>query len=324
MSTWTYRPALDGLRTLAVYLVLLFHVGVERFTGGFVGVDLFFVLSGFLVSTILFEELERTGRLDLARFYDRRVRRLLPAAVLLVVAACGVAFVVLSTVRRAPLVADAQAALLYVANWRFLLRKNDYFGAGDVDSSLFLHFWSLSIEEQFYVVFPLLLIVLWRAERRRRGGVVQRVHGRSEDDPPVERPDPLAGVGEDGVRRVRADLLAREVAAVEQHPDRRGRPAGPVVAQVLDVLLAAARPERRWLPRGLGGGPPAVEQPHVAQVPAARTRSSSRARAAAASTPSPHRVGAPTWMTSRSSHATNSMPGRSSSDSSSWTAASSS
>ena len=169
MTPWTYRPALDGLRTLAVYLVLLFHVGVGSLTGGFIGVDLFFVLSGFLVSTILFEELERTGRLDLAHFYDRRVRRLLPAAVLLVVAASGVALVVLSTVRRAPLVGDAKAALLYVANWRFLLQKNDYFGAGDVDSSLFLHFWSLSIEEQFYFVFPLLLIVLWKAERRRRG-----------------------------------------------------------------------------------------------------------------------------------------------------------
>ena len=172
MSPWTYRPALDGLRTLAVYLVLLFHVGVGSFAGGFIGVDLFFVLSGFLVSTILFEELDRTGRLDLAHFYDRRVRRLLPAAVLLVVAASGVAFVVLSTVRRAPLVGDAKAALLYVANWRFLLQKNDYFGAGDVDSSLFLHFWSLSIEEQFYFVFPLLLIVLWKAERRRRGVLV--------------------------------------------------------------------------------------------------------------------------------------------------------
>ena len=173
MSPWTYRPALDGLRTLAVYLVLLFHVGVGSFTGGFIGVDLFFVLSGFLVSTILFEELEQTGRLDLAHFYDRRIRRLLPAAVLLVVAASGVAFVVFSTVRRAPLVGDAKAALLYVANWRFLLQTNDYFGAGDVDSSLFLHFWSLSIEEQFYFVFPLLLIVLWRLERRRSGTLVR-------------------------------------------------------------------------------------------------------------------------------------------------------
>jgi peptidoglycan/LPS O-acetylase OafA/YrhL len=172
MSPWTYRPALDGLRTLAVYLVVLFHVGVPGVVGGFVGVDLFFVLSGFLVSTILLEELEKTGRLDLAHFYDRRVRRLLPAALLLVVAAVGVALVVLSTVRRAPLVGDAQAALLYVANWRFLSQKNDYFGAGDVDSSLFLHFWSLSIEEQFYVVFPLLLIGLWRLERRRSGMLV--------------------------------------------------------------------------------------------------------------------------------------------------------
>jgi peptidoglycan/LPS O-acetylase OafA/YrhL len=175
--TWSYRPALDGLRTLAVYLVVLFHAGVAWMTGGFIGVDLFFVLSGFLVSTILLEELERTGRIDLLHFYDRRIRRLLPAAVLLVVSASGVALVVLSAVRRDSLVGDAQAALLYVANWRFLAQKNDYFGATDVEGSLFLHFWSLSIEEQFYFFFPLLLVVLWRVGGRRRAVLVGAVAG---------------------------------------------------------------------------------------------------------------------------------------------------
>ncbi len=167
--SWSYRPALDGVRCLAVYLVVLFHTGVGVFAGGFVGVDLFFVLSGFLVSTILFEELADTGRLDLAHFYERRIRRLLPAAVLVVLATGCVAVVLLSTVRRAPLIGDAQSALLYVANWHFLVQSNDYFSATEVGVSPFLHFWSLSIEEQFYFFFPLLLIGLARLERRRPG-----------------------------------------------------------------------------------------------------------------------------------------------------------
>ena len=167
--SWSYRPALDGVRCLAVYLVVVFHTGVGVFSGGFVGVDLFFVLSGFLVSTILFQELADTGRLDLARFYDRRVRRLLPAALLVVLATGAVAVVLLSTIRRAPLVGDAQSALLYVANWRFLFQSNDYFAATEVGASPFLHFWSLSIEEQFYFFFPLVLIGLARQEKRRPG-----------------------------------------------------------------------------------------------------------------------------------------------------------
>ena len=174
--SWSYRPALDGVRCLAVYVVVLFHTGVGAFAGGFVGVDLFFVLSGFLVSTILFEELADTGRLDLAHFYDRRVRRRLPAALLVVLATGLLAVVMLSTVRRAPLVGDAQSALLYVSNWRFLSQSNDYFAATEVGASPFLHFWSLSIEEQFYFFFPLLLIGLARAERRRPG-ITLRVLG---------------------------------------------------------------------------------------------------------------------------------------------------
>jgi len=163
---WSHRPALDGVRALAVYLVLLFHSGMQTVAGGFVGVDLFFVLSGFLVSSVLLSEIDRTGSLRLGRFYARRVRRLLPAAVVVVVAT-GAAFVlVTSVVRRLGLVADARSALLYYANWNFLGQSNDYF-ATDIDKSPFLHFWSLAIEEQFYVVFPVLLLGLVVAGRRR-------------------------------------------------------------------------------------------------------------------------------------------------------------
>jgi peptidoglycan/LPS O-acetylase OafA/YrhL len=169
---WTYRPALDGVRALAVYIVVLYHAGVASLSDGFVGVDLFFVLSGFLVSTILFEELADTGRLDLVRFYDRRIRRLLPAAAVVIVASCAVSLILLSTVRRAPLIGDAQAALLYVANWHFLIQSNDYFAATTMDASLFLHFWSLSIEEQFYFFFPVLLVLLARLDRRWRRSTV--------------------------------------------------------------------------------------------------------------------------------------------------------
>lgn len=163
---WGMRPALDGLRTIAVYLVLLFHAGAGWFDGGFIGVDLFFVLSGFLVTTILLEELHATDRLDLLRFYDRRVRRLLPAAVLLIVLVSAATVLVMSSVQRDLFIADARAALLYFANWHFLAQSRDYFGAETFDASPFLHFWSLSIEEQYYFVFPLLLWGAWRVQSR--------------------------------------------------------------------------------------------------------------------------------------------------------------
>ena len=173
-APWTHHPALDGLRAVAVYLVVLFHCGVSGFDGGFVGVDLFFVLSGFLVSSILIHEAEETGRLRLGRFYGRRVRRLLPAAIVVVVATSAVSLLLSSTVARLPWVRDAQASLLYVSNWRFLAQSNDYFAA-DIDRSPFLHFWSLSIEEQFYFAFPLILLLLLKLRQRWRPALVTGV-----------------------------------------------------------------------------------------------------------------------------------------------------
>jgi peptidoglycan/LPS O-acetylase OafA/YrhL len=161
----TYRANLDGLRSIAVYLVLLFHTGLPWAEGGFIGVDLFFVLSGFLVSTVLLDEIEQTGRLRVGRFYARRVRRLLPAAVVVVVATAATFTVLWSVVRRLDVVGDAQSALLYYANWHFLAASGDYFAA-DTDKSPYLHFWSLAIEEQYYVVFPVVLLLLSRFGHR--------------------------------------------------------------------------------------------------------------------------------------------------------------
>jgi peptidoglycan/LPS O-acetylase OafA/YrhL len=163
---WSYRPALDGLRTIAVYLVVLFHSGLSFAGGGFIGVDLFFVLSGFLITNVLLSDVDESGRIRFGRFYSRRVRRLLPAAVVTVAATSFVFLLITTVVRRLDMVGDAQSALLYVANWHFMSAQNDYFATA-VDKSPFLHFWSLGIEEQFYVAFPLLLLLLTRLGRRR-------------------------------------------------------------------------------------------------------------------------------------------------------------
>jgi peptidoglycan/LPS O-acetylase OafA/YrhL len=164
-TSWAYRPSLDGLRMLAMYLIVLFHTQVPWIQGSFIAVNLFFVLSGYLVSNVVLTEMERTGRLDLGRFYARRVRRLLPAALVAIVGISLVFLLVAPVVRRLGLVGDAQSSLLYVANWRFIAQANDYF-APNVDKSPFLHFWTLSIEEQFYLVFPLLVLLLGRWSRR--------------------------------------------------------------------------------------------------------------------------------------------------------------
>jgi peptidoglycan/LPS O-acetylase OafA/YrhL len=166
-----HRSDLDGLRTVAVYLVLMFHAGLSWFAGGYVGVDMFFCLSGFLVTSVLMTELQTTGSLRVGRFYSRRVRRLLPAAVVVVIATCLTFMLLWSVVRRASIVGDAVSALLYYANFHFLSATGDYF-ATDIDKSPFLHFWSLSIEEQFYAFFPVLLLLLYRFGRSRRRYVV--------------------------------------------------------------------------------------------------------------------------------------------------------
>ncbi|MDF1606063.1 acyltransferase family protein [Nocardioides sp. YIM 152315] len=170
---WEYRPQLDGLRFVAVMLVLAFHAGMASVSGGFIGVDLFFVLSGFLVTNVILSEVDRRGSFSLGSFYGRRVRRLLPAAVLAITVTCVLAVLVTPEASRISMVSDARSALLYYSNWQFIADANDYFGDG-VSTSPFLHYWSLSIEEQYYIVYPLVVfLVLTKARQsERRLGVL--------------------------------------------------------------------------------------------------------------------------------------------------------
>src|SRR6478609_4461194 len=167
-------PALDGVRAVAVVAVLAFHGGLPGARGGFLGVDAFFVLSGYLITALLLAEWTRSGgRIDLAAFWGRRARRLLPA-LLVVVAAVAVGGRMLLPPEEVRLLrGDGIAALLYVANWRMILRGGDYFAQTAAPSPL-EHTWSLGIEEQFYLAWPLVLCaVLW--SRRRGGGVRRRL-----------------------------------------------------------------------------------------------------------------------------------------------------
>ena len=151
-------PALDGLRAIAVLLVLAEHGGVPGVPGGFLGVDVFFVLSGFLITSLLLDELGRTGRVSLREFWIRRARRLLPA-LLVVVAAVLLARQLFPPDAIGELRNDAVAAFLWVANWAFVAQGTDYFSQGSPPSPL-QHMWSLGVEEQFYLLWPLLIVAV--------------------------------------------------------------------------------------------------------------------------------------------------------------------
>ncbi|MFG1934452.1 acyltransferase family protein [Mycobacterium sp. NPDC048908] len=151
-------PALDGIRAVAVALVLAEHGGVPGVSGGFLGVDVFFVLSGFLITSLLLDERARTGRIRLRDFWIRRARRLLPALIVMVLAVV-VARRFFPAEATATLRDDAVAALFWAANWAFVAQKTDYFSQGSPPSPL-QHTWSLGVEEQYYLLWPLLVLAV--------------------------------------------------------------------------------------------------------------------------------------------------------------------
>jgi peptidoglycan/LPS O-acetylase OafA/YrhL len=170
------RLDLQGLRALAVLGVVASHLAGWP-TGGFAGVDVFFVISGFLVTGILLRDLAATGSIDLRAFFARRIRRLLPAALLVLSTVVGLGFLVFHSARAEQTMGDAHSALGLVSNWRFGLEGRDYFSSTDV--SPLQHFWSLSIEEQFSLVWPVLLLaaVAFLPATARRRSVARRLTG---------------------------------------------------------------------------------------------------------------------------------------------------
>jgi peptidoglycan/LPS O-acetylase OafA/YrhL len=153
-----FRADVEGLRGVAILLVVLFHAGVPGLSGGFVGVDVFFVLSGFLITGLLASELARTGTVSLAAFYARRFRRLLPAAAVTLVGTLAVVALVEPPLQVASAAESARAAAAFASNLFFAAGSTDYFGAA-VETNPLLHTWSLSVEEQFYFACPAFVLV---------------------------------------------------------------------------------------------------------------------------------------------------------------------
>ncbi|MDO9020691.1 MAG: acyltransferase family protein [Deltaproteobacteria bacterium] len=156
-----HAPALDGLRGLAVAAVLGYHLELSWMSGGFLGVSLFFTLSGYLITSLLLAERDATGSINLTTFWERRARRLLPAALAGMTVALVFAAVVGQPEQLIRLPAETLAAILYVANWRFIFDHSAY-GAHYLAPSPILHYWSLAIEEQLYLVFPIVVLAATR------------------------------------------------------------------------------------------------------------------------------------------------------------------
>jgi peptidoglycan/LPS O-acetylase OafA/YrhL len=173
-STTMFRPDIQGLRALAVVAVIADHF-LGWPSGGFVGVDVFFVISGFLITSLLLREHDRTGTISFRSFYLRRAKRIMPAAILVLVTTIAAGYVLFNNSRFNTILWDGIWAVLFGANWRFAVIGTDYFQAGGPVSPL-QHYWSLAVEEQFYFVWPwLMLFIFWMVNRK---GVSSAGHGR--------------------------------------------------------------------------------------------------------------------------------------------------
>lgn len=167
-----FRGDIQGMRALAVLAIMLFHAGYSPYPGGFVTLDVFFVVSGFLITSLLLKEVARDGTISLTRFYVRRARRILPAATLVTIATVAASVLWISLVDAQDAAVDALWVAFFAGNVRFALEGTDYFAA-EASPSPLQHYWSLAVEEQFYLVLPLVLVacVLWAV---RRGGSHRR------------------------------------------------------------------------------------------------------------------------------------------------------
>lgn len=205
-------PGLDGVRAIAVLAVIAFHGGLGWLPGGYYGVDAFFALSGFLITSLLVKEWQTSGTIGLRRFWARRARRLLPALYVMV-AAVGVSVILFPTVLGTPnLFQSAMSTLFYGANWYFVASHANYFSAG-FHPSPFLHTWSLAIEEQFYLLWPLIVLVVLRGSRRRAVDKTERrfqVAGDPESSLVIDSRDQRRA----GRRRIETLFVVSSVGAV--------------------------------------------------------------------------------------------------------------
>ena len=288
----SFRPDIEGLRAIAVLLVVAYHAGVPGVGGGYVGVDVFFVLSGYLITGLLVREAEATGTVALGAFYARRARRLLPAVLVVLVAVVAVGAAVFAPFEQIELARSAWATAAYVSNVHFARGQTDYLGAAS-ETNPFLHTWSLAVEEQFYLAWPLVVMVglgvLAFGTRVRRGAVPSRrrlvwtmtaIAAASFAlcvaltatrqpwafflSPPRAWEFALGALGALVAARPRIDtllgplglvgILASAVAFGAETPFPGWAAALPVLSTVAVLRAAAARPDGR-LARGLGARP---------------------------------------------------------------------
>ena len=163
---FAFRPDIEGLRGIAILMVVAFHCGLSGVPGGFAGVDVFFVLSGYVITRLLVREFESSGRISLLEFYARRIRRLLPAAAVTLLATVLVGALILAPNEMLFMARAARAMAVYASNFFFALNASDYFSP-DVEVNPLLHTWSLAVEEQYYLFWPIIMLLClrtWRSE----------------------------------------------------------------------------------------------------------------------------------------------------------------
>jgi peptidoglycan/LPS O-acetylase OafA/YrhL len=163
-----FRPDIEGIRGTAILLVVAFHAGVSWMSGGYVGVDVFFVLSGYLITGLLEREVAATGDVDLTEFYARRAKRLLPALLVVLFATLVLTFWLYAPIDQPPIASDARGVALYYGNVLFARAAIDYHSAA---GNPFLHTWSLAVEEQFYIIWPLLFVLMARFVEGARANI---------------------------------------------------------------------------------------------------------------------------------------------------------
>jgi len=166
-----FRFDIQALRALAVLLVVGFHFDVPGVSGGFIGVDIFYVISGYLISSLLMRELEEKGTVDLSAFYARRIKRLLPSAVLVFLVTIFAVTAVYSPHETRAATSSSIASLSYLSNFWFALNATDYLNATSSEDP-FLHSWSLAVEEQFYLIWPIIFFLMWKFKNRKRAVLI--------------------------------------------------------------------------------------------------------------------------------------------------------
>lgn len=255
--TSAHHPGLDGVRAVAVLAVLVFHAEREWLPGGFLGVSLFFTLSGYLIVNLLVSELERSGSVSLRAFWARRLRRLAPAATIVILAVVALSSWLSSSLEQGRIRGDAVAAASYAANWRAIAADNSY-AEIFADASPLQHMWSLSIEEQLYLLVPIAVVVAARIGLRRRGIGVMFAVGAA-----VSFAIAIASEGFDRiyygtdtraselfVGAALACLLGPRLEAWSSSVNRPRAVVGPIALVVFVVLCRLADLDSTWLVSG--------------------------------------------------------------------------